>query len=658
MSFQSGDILLGKYRIDRFIAAGKFAEVYQATHLKLNAVYALKVLRRDGPGLGSSDYGRWVERFRQEATLGAGLKSPYIVTVYDYEEQNDLLVLRMDYLPGGSLADRLQKLKLEGGQVPRQMPVIDAVRVALDVAQGLAVLHGAEVVHRDVKPSNILFTADGRALVADLGLAQAPGGSSDRLVLSGDDRPWQPGTRDYMSPEQVHSKDRLTSASDIYTLGAVLFEMLTGRLYWNVKPGTTVQALRPDTPKWLSALLDRMLAEDYKLRPWNGSEVAAALRKGLAAGPERQKPSRKALWQRWPVWAGVIVGVVAVFLLLRAIGVGAPTPTPQVVERVVTVVVNPASASTFVPEATLVIADMEPPTATPEPATPTAEPPTATPEPPTVTPKPPTATAVPPTATLELPTPLPPTSTPVPPKATYIPPMATPLPIVVVVTTSPKDGMEMVYVPVGEFLMGSTADDKEAKDNEKPQHRVTLDAYWIDKTEVTNDQYGKCVGAGACAAPGGSDYYNGVKNQRPVVYVRWGDAATYCEWVGRRLPSEAEWEKAARGTDGRMYPWGNALPDGTLANMGENTTSVWSYPAGASPYGALDMAGNVWEWVEDWFAADYYADSPVANPPGPASDGYRVVRGGPSRGLRSAYRSAQDPAYRNDDLGFRCARSE
>ncbi len=283
MSFQSGDILLGKYRIDRFIAAGKFAEVYQATHLKLNAVYALKVLRRDGPGLGSSDYGRWVERFRQEATLGAGLKSPYIVTVYDYEEQDDLLVLRMDYLPGGSLADRLQKLKTEG----RQMPVIDAVRVALDVAQGLAVLHGAEVVHRDVKPSNILFAADGRALVADLGLAQAPGGSSDRLVLSGEDRPWQPGTRDYMSPEQVHSKDRLTSASDIYTLGAVIFEMLTGRLYRNVKPGTKVQALRPDTPKWLVALLGRMLAEDYRARPWNGSEVAEALQAGLAADQKR-----------------------------------------------------------------------------------------------------------------------------------------------------------------------------------------------------------------------------------------------------------------------------------------------------------------------------------------------------------------------------------
>ena len=392
MLFQPGDILLGKYRIDRFIGAGAFAEVYQATHLRLNAVYALKVLRRDGPGLGSSEYGRWVERFRQEAKLGASLKSAHIVQVYDYEEEDDLLVLRMEYLPGGSLADRLSRLKDQG----QQLAVEEAVRITLDVAQGLAALHDKDVVHRDVKPSNILFAADGRALVADLGLAQMPGGSSDRHLLSAVDVASQPGTPEYKSPEQVASVDHLTSASDVYTLGVVLFEMLTGRLYRNVRPGTTVQALRPDTSDWLAELLGRMLAGDYKARSWDGNEVAEALRTGLAVESRRQEQkaarhaererqqraaeeeaqqaaARKAeaqkaeaeqrqyqaaaarvgaeqaadrarvarpVRQRWPLWAALalvaVVGVILVRYLPPGTGAAMPTPAETAVVVVVT----------------------------------------------------------------------------------------------------------------------------------------------------------------------------------------------------------------------------------------------------------------------------------------------------------------------------------
>ncbi len=197
-----------------------------------------------------------------------------------------------------------------------------------------------------------------------------------------------------------------------------------------------------------------------------------------------------------------------------------------------------------------------------------------------------------------------------------------------------SDNAEMVLVPAGEFTMGSNSGD----DDEKPPHLVYLDAFWIDKYEVTNAFYKKCVDAGKCQRPNptGSStrnaYYGNTQfDNYPVIYVAWADAKTYCEWAGKRLPTEAEWEKAARGTDGRTYPWGNDW-DAKKLNSGEggagDTVAVGSYPAGASPYGVMDMAGNVWEWVADWYDASYYSKSPVRNPTGPSSGQTRGVRGG------------------------------
>jgi formylglycine-generating enzyme required for sulfatase activity len=216
--------------------------------------------------------------------------------------------------------------------------------------------------------------------------------------------------------------------------------------------------------------------------------------------------------------------------------------------------------------------------------------------------------------------------------------------------------MVMVYVPAGEFTMGSNE-----YDNEKPVHPVTLDAFWIDRTEVTNAQYQKCVAASACAASEytGDSKYNG--SQQPVVGVGWNDADGYCHWAGARLPTEAEWEKAARGTDGRIYPWGNETPACRKANyLGckGGTSQVGSYPSGASPYGALDMAGNVCEWVNDWYDGGYYSHSPANDPKGPDSGDHRVLRGGSWNhgefGVRAAYRGSGDPTLRGYVVGFRC----
>jgi serine/threonine-protein kinase len=210
--------------------------------------------------------------------------------------------------------------------------------------------------------------------------------------------------------------------------------------------------------------------------------------------------------------------------------------------------------------------------------------------------------------------------------------------------TRPADGAVMVGVPAGEFLMGSTDDDPDAYHGEKPQHTVYLDAFWIDKTEVTNAQYRKCVEAGACEEPGcwDDDRYNAP--EQPVVCVNRYVAQDYAAWAGGRLPTEAEWEKAARGTDGKIYPWGDSPPDCSKANYfrcAGKPLPVGTHPDGASPYGALDMAGNVWEWV---------------------SGSRRFLRGGSWRddrgGVRAANRSIYvEPSTSLNFIGFRCARS-
>ena len=227
------------------------------------------------------------------------------------------------------------------------------------------------------------------------------------------------------------------------------------------------------------------------------------------------------------------------------------------------------------------------------------------------------------------------------------------------------DGMTMVYVPAGDFLMGSA--EGEGNDDERPQHLVYLDAFWIDKTEVTNAMYEQCVDSGRCGLPEAKhseevfQYYgNDEYNNYPVINVTWYQAQDYCEWAGRSLPSEAQWEKAARGTDGMKYPWGNSSPHSNSGNYYQNvgdTYRVGSYPEGASPYGALDMAGNVSEWVADWYGR--YSSGAISNPTGAATGNYKILKGGSwnhyAIHLRSALRTYYLASYANNEIGFRCA---
>jgi len=235
--------------------------------------------------------------------------------------------------------------------------------------------------------------------------------------------------------------------------------------------------------------------------------------------------------------------------------------------------------------------------------------------------------------------------------------------------TAVVEGEEMVLVEAGNFSMGSGTGDSD----EKPVHSVYLDAFYIDKYEVTNALYKACVTARICNPPINSGSYtrnsyygNSQYDEYPVVYVNWNMAKAYCEWRGARLPTEAQWEKAARGTDARVYPWGKAV-DCQKANYqgGKNgcaggTSRVGSYESGKSPYGVYDMAGNVWEWVADWYSEIYYQSSPLSNPFGPDLGQSRVLRGGSwnrsEYDSRASNRLKYGPDYNNFDIGFRCAR--
>ena len=236
----------------------------------------------------------------------------------------------------------------------------------------------------------------------------------------------------------------------------------------------------------------------------------------------------------------------------------------------------------------------------------------------------------------------------------------------------------LVFVPEGPFTMGLDDGEKD----ESPAHVVYLDGFFLDKHEVTNSQYLAFISSRPTklALPDsvllafddsdlqirrtGKEYElkSTTEGRRPIVEVTWEGARAYCEWSGGRLPSEAEWEKGARGADGRSYPWG-----GGISRERANYKGLFSQPVevghsqdGASPYGALDMAGNVWEWVADWYDSSYYGRAPDRNPTGPASGTFRTIKGGAwgteAAFLRSSYRYGIAPDWSDDSIGFRCAR--
>ncbi len=663
MDYKAQEILLNKYRIEALIGQGTFGKVYLVTHLELNVLRALKILRRGAPGISSFEFDNFSRRFHLEAQLGAQLNArrahPNLLQVYDFHNQNELLALEMEYAPGGSLADRLAHARATG----QALSISEIIQILLDTAQGLAAIHSLDVVHRDLKPSNILL-AYNRAKVADLGIAQAPGGASLRSTAHHGRLIPHPGTPGYMSPEQEHSGGYLKPPSDIYALGLVTFEMLAGRSYSTLRPGTYVRHLRPDMPTWLGELLSSMLAEAPDRRPWDGSELTGILLANMRRSADANPPFPHIDRQTVPVTPEAApVARPEADGNLPLPGTGNPDLPPQSdgrastlsrVTRKPVILVGGGFATLSVLALTVVLLQLglialpkRPSSAAGPIVSATFQAGLSPIEAPTLATATQLVSLLPtPTASSILPARPQPLATAA--RDAALPPL---YPEPGELWVSPQDGAKMAYIPAGAFTMGATDLQAGAFSLERPPHPVTLDAYWIAQTEVTNAQYARCVKAGRCQPPLTSEsftrksYYGNLDyDNYPVVFVSWDDAHAYCSWVGGRLPSEAEWEKAARGDDSRTYPWGEKLDcahanyweyerqdrrtgSHTLKHLGcqKDTVAVGSYPSGASPFGILDMVGNVAEWVADWYGK--YSSSAQVNPAGPLDGSYRVLRG-------------------------------
>ena len=705
---------IGRYEVERLLGHGGMAVVYLARDPLMKRTVAIKLLPRQWTFDANQR-----QRFHREAQIIAALEHPAIVPIYDYGEHEEQPYLVMRYMGGGSLRDRLA----------RAMPLPEAARILVRLAPALDMAHGRGIIHRDLKPDNVLFDEHNEPYLADFGIARMAEATQSMTIV---------GTPTYMSPEQVQGDRALDYRADIYALGVVLYEMLTGQAPYQAntppqlmfkhvyEPVPDVRRAVGTLPAGVQTIINRAMAKEPNARYPSVAALAGALQQvaptaGAAGGaaatvlemalpgteleltpppgaytpaayippayapppappayltpnppPPAPAPDAPLLW-RVPAGVGllVVIGLVGMFCLL-AVGGGwyvfsllqSPTPPPATtpIEVVETTPDSPGTPPI----------DNDPTPTTPgEPPDPVV---TVT-LPPDVT-APPSVTEPPPVT---------------PAQGGSQPP---PNPRLGDSWVRSQDGMTLVYLPAGRFLMGSNPDlDPDAFDNEFPQHEVSLAPFWLDQLEVSNAQFATFLNArgnqteddvpwldigdtdvqieqrdGSFAPlPGRADL--------PVVEVTWYGAAAYCRWVGGQLPSEAQWEYGARGPANLIYPWGNGF-DGQRANFCDQrcdldtkdlrfddgfaeAAPVGTFPAGASWAGALDLGGNVWEWVNDWYSDDYYLISPSSNPGGPAGGETKIVRGGSwlntAITLRTADRLVDFPDTSRPNFGFRCA---
>ena len=622
---------LGRYHILEQLGEGGMAIVYKAYDTRLETDVAVKVIRTES--LPQNTVERALKRFEREAKALAKLNHQYIVKVMDYGEYDGKPYLVMPFFTGGTLKTKL------GKPIPWQ----EAVEMLLPIAEALDYAHSQKMVHRDVKPANILLTDRGQPMLTDFGIAKVLD-IEETMDLTGTSA--AVGTPEYMAPEQVIAKIA-DHRADIYALGIVLYEMITGRKPYSADTPMAVLIMHardplPHPSKFVSGIPDsvekvliKSLAKSPDDRYQSMAEMVAAL-DGLSGRTKKQPSKVKKLRRiikvkeatekaaRKKAKQGVtsqtiflFVGFVAIVLVIALSsldnnGVSSlPIPAPTRTSRSIS----------------------------------------------------PTATVLSKTPTLDST----PTKTPTQSITISIVPTQTSAPLPTAITDD--FGIQMALVPAGTFTMGSEIDE-----DEKPIHEVYLDAYYMDVYEVTNVAYLLCVKDEVCDLPNDtSTKYNKPQySNHPIVYIDWDKARVYCEWRSAHLPTEAEWEKAARGTDGRTYPWGDENPNCNNVNYGfdsciGNTRPVGSYEIGKSPYGMYDMAGNVWEWVDDRYDA-YPGGSIVSSS---AYRGKKVIRGGSWKDdmtaisylaitttNRAAYDYYQHYGIRMtpDSIGFRCAR--
>ncbi len=562
---------------------------------------------------------------QQEALRLSRLEHPQLPKLYDHFRLDETQhCLVWEYIDGVSLRDLLD-----------QYGVLPTDKVSMWIREAIrpiSYLHAKNQRHLDIKPANIRIQPNGNVFLVDSGL---PG-----LGIA-------QGTSGYAAPEQ-QSQTAATAATDQYALGATLYTLLTNRVPSDaLKRQAGLEELylardvNPSTPVYLSMVAQRAMS----LKPELRFDSVDQLGKGVARPngtpdplpptiipPARKIPQRQFLQQRKrrTMQRRTIYALFTILGMLLFVGAGLG-------------VFGLAGEDEVTPEVLAGSADATPVSVLEQALTDIAPTPTVSPTP-------------------------------------TLPPTPTPEPII-----DESTGASMVFVPGGVFQMGSN--DEEADADMRPMHRVSLDPYFIDLTEVTNAQYATCVAESVCSPPQSPNatyhpayYGDPAYDEYPVIFVNWNQAQQFCEWRGGRLPTEAEWEFAAgfwiAAAEKTKYPWGNAMPE-AVANFCDvncsrdvrdpnfndefsDTAVVTSFEAGRSPFGLYNMSGNVMEWVFDWYAPDYYGESAEINPSGPADGTARVLRGGSwyntQQSLEVARRGSYVPEVARATLGFRCAR--
>lgn len=721
---------LGNYEVGEVIGEGGFATVYEGHHRALGHRVAIKVLH---PTLSRDASIR--ARFRDEARILASLDHPGIVKVFDFHEDEELCAFILEYLDGMPLDKLLREqprwwtLEL-GAQMMGQ--VLDAIHYAHTRSE--------PIIHRDLKPSNIFIKIGERGIearVMDFGVARILGTTTDRRTRTGT----VVGSLHYMSPEQIEGRADLDARADLYAMGVVLYEVMTGQVPFDADSDFHVMQshmvetpkrpceVNPSLPTSLEPVILKVLAKAPDARFNHAAAFRGALLKVLEGIPDAIKSV--------PVVRQPINDVSA------PLGYTPPAPgtgdsarvsstqgaaarrnqgrAPTVAESSERILTTVESSDSSIHSARMSSLDQAVLKATgPQ--------------------KPVTKLESRKPAT-KLERPIRPSNgpfnsadsfnkeqPPAPRKAGGVLRLVMLLMITVVVVMAsvmvfggfdlllpkPQDDQassrdhnsemrtkikaatandevkdslsNIVQVSGGSFLMGcQTGQDRICPQSAWAKHQVELDAFGIDRTEVSWLAYKKCVSDGACSTPkvyrcdvplvhprgevGPLPMSFQGKNQ-PVVCVTWSQARQYCQWVGGDLPTEAQWEKAARGNKGQPFPWGSADPTCELAVMRDHgrggcdsgtTLSVTSKSRGKSPYGALNMAGNVWEWTRDWYASNPSPAPDGKNPTGPSHGTEKVSKGGAylARGrygfLSGASRNKAMPSLAFSTIGFRCA---
>jgi len=624
---------LGRYEIAGRLGAGSMGTVYRGIDPVINRAVAIKAILQCG--LEASAGGLELRaRLLREARAAGRLSHPNIVTVFDAGEEAGVTYIVMELIEGSALDALLPA-------PPAVLPPARALAILAEVAAALDYAHGRGVVHRDVKPSNIVIQADGTAKLADFGIALQP--KATLFTTPGT----TPGTPYYMSPEQLRGEEA-TPRSDQFSLAVLAWLLLTGA--------------RPFDSEHLMPLLAQILEQ---APPENTQLTAAAdgvLRRALSKYPEERFPScvsfvaalrdacpgtavgpKSTPLRRLPVWAA-IAGVAC---LLAGAGVAwrlrshESPPMRQVQTK------SSTNQSAIVPPPPV---DSQPKGSPNSPARkaqlPSGERSAVNDQP------------------------------------------SVDRPAAGAVKTNAIDHQGYVWIPAGAFDLGCSNGDHGCDPNERPLHHVTISGFWIGQTEVTAEAYRRFASATGHALPpepifAGRNLNPGwADGRQPVVNVTWEDARAFCGWAGMRLPTEAEWEYSARGRDPRPRygsaeevswfrnnsgkahfdnapPWMND-PEKYEAALRDNENGP--RPVGGKPpngYGLYDMLGNAQEWVNDWFRRNYYSWSPVADPQGPDFGTTRVIRGGSwydgPRLINPSRRHSSLPSTRDVYTGFRCA---